>query len=314
MAITVLASACAVVSAILCGGRIVAQATPAPAIAQRDNSALTDPCGGYQELLKKYLSASPCVFVRGQASVQATYSGTNVPIVYTHSAHGRSVTWTEFSHTFGYPGALINLGVTPSSQITVVLPSFSQVASTQSGTVAGSSDMEFRYKQLVYWNRKGGILGGILATYKAPTGSPGLTAEAPSYEINPLLNVALNKARSIAENVSFPVTNAPPANPGGPRTWCFSPQAVTVYRSPGGTLMAIIGQYSFCTHVTYLTLNTAQLLSRNFQLQATYGGNDSAVDYASPVEGVGPASGTAYARSFTVGISYLMGHSEVPPP
>lgn len=241
-----------------------------------------------------------------------TYSGTNVPVFYSASVRGRTVTWSESSHAFGYPGAILNVGVTPSSQVTIVLPSFSQIANTQSGTAAGTADMEFRYKQLLYWNRKGGILGGMLVTYKTPTGSPGISAGAPSYELNPLFNVALNSARSIAENLSFPVTNAP-GQPGRARTWTFAPQAVTVYRSPGGTLVAVIVQYGFSTHVTNLTFNTAQLLSRNFQLQATYGGNDSAVDYVSPVEGVGPASGTAYSRSFTVGVSYLIGHSEVPP-
>jgi hypothetical protein len=36
---------------------------------------------------------------------------------------------------------------------------------------------------------------------------PALTAPGPSFEINPLLNVALNKAWSIGENLSFPVSN-----------------------------------------------------------------------------------------------------------
>jgi hypothetical protein len=245
-------------------------------------------------------------------SIQVTYSGTNVPVVFSKTVAGRTFTFMESSHAFGYPGALLNVGVTPSSQISIVLPSFSQLSSTQAGAAAGTADTEFRYKQLVYWNRRGGILGGVLATYKAPTGSPGLTAGAPTYEINPLLNIALNKARSIAENLSFPLANASAAAPGQTRTWIFAPQAVTVWRSPGSTLLAVIAQYNFSTGITYLTLNTAQLLSRNFQLQATYGGNNSAVDYASPVEGIG-ASGTAYSRSFTVGFSYLMGHSEMPP-
>jgi hypothetical protein len=276
---------------------IIAQATPSPAPATATVGP-TDPCGGDQELLKKYLSASPCVFVRGQESLQLTYSGTNVSLA--------------FSHAFGYPGTLLNVGVTPSSQVTIVAPSFSQLSSPQVGTVAGTTDMEFRYKQLVYWNRSGGILGGVLVTYKAPTGSPGLTAGAPSYEIDPLLNVALNKARSIAENLSFPVANVPAASPDQGRSWVFAPQAVTVYRSPGGTLLAVIGQYNFSTQLSYLTFNFAQLISRNFQLQGTYGGNSSVIDYANPVEGVG-TSGTAYSRSFTIGLSYMIGHSEVPP-
>lgn len=250
------------------------------------------------------------MFVAGQAAVQMTYSGTNVPEVLTHTANGKTTTFTISTHAFGYPGALLHVGVSPTSQITIVLPSFSQISSTQNGTVAGTDDMEFRYKQLVYTNPKGGILGGVLATYQAPTGSPALTAAGPSYEINPLLNIALNQARTIGENFSFPVTNAPSAQPGSSRSWSFAPQAVTFWRSPGGTLLAIIGQYAFSSNRLFLTLNSAQLISRNFQIQGTYGGNNAPVDYVNPVEDVPHAVGTAYSRSFTIGFSYLMGYSE----
>jgi hypothetical protein len=272
--------------------------------------ARSDPCGGYQELLKKYLSASPCVFVAGQAAVQMTYSGTNVPEVLSHTTDGKTTRVAVSSHAFGYPGALLHVGVSPTSQITIVLPSFSQITTTQNGTAAGTDDMEFRYKQLVYSNPKAGILAGVLATYQAPTGSPALTAAAPSYEINPLLNIALNPQRSIGENLSFPVTNAPSAPPSSSRMWSFAPQAVTFWRSPGGTLLAIVAQYGFSSNTLYLTLNAAQLICRNFQIQGTYGGNNAPVDYVNPVENVPHAVGTAYSRSFTIGFSYLTGYSE----
>jgi hypothetical protein len=284
--------------------------TPAPVASQPP--VRSDPCGGYQELLKKYLSASPCVFVAGQVAVQMTYSGTNVPEVLSHAAGGKTTTFTISSHVFGYPGTLLHVGVSPTSQVTIVLPSFSQISSTQNGAVAGTDDMEFRYKQLVFSNTKGGVLGGVLATYQAPTGSAALTASGPSYEINPLLNIALNPKRSIGENLSFPVTNAPPAQAGGSRTWSFAPQAVTFWRSPGGTLLAIVTQYGFSSNTLYLTLNAAQLIARNFQIQGTYGGNNAPVDYVNPVQDVPHAAGTAYSRSFTIGFSYLMGYSEAP--
>lgn len=170
--------------------------------------------------------------------------------------------------------------------------------------------MEFRYKQLAYVDRKNGVLGGVLLSYEAPTGSPGLTASVPSYQINPLLNIALNPARTLAENLSFPVTNGP--SPTG-RVWSFAPQAVTAWRSPGGTLLAAIASYSFLTHYTYFTFNTAQLLSRDFQLQGTFGGNNALVDYANPIQDVDVGKGTAYSRSFTVGLSYMIGNSDLPP-
>lgn len=305
-------ASCALHIGLSCGNSPVTAASPAATASPRP--PITDPCGGPQELLKKYLSASPCVFVRGQASVQATYSGANVPMVFTHTTKSHTEIITESSNSFGYPGALLNIGVSPSSQVTIVLPSFSQINSSQSGTLAGAADMEFRYKQLVYSDPKRGILGGVLATYQAPTGSPGLSAPGPSYEINPLLNIALNEARSIGENLSFPVTNAPANSSSGEstRAWSFAPQAVTFWRSPGGTLLAAVVQYGFSTNTLYLTLNTAQLLTRNFQLQATYGGNSEPVDYVNPIQDIGRPSGTAYPRSFTIGLSYLIGRSELP--
>lgn len=236
-----------------------------------------------------------------------TYSGTNVPVVVSEGPQASQV--VESSHAFGYPGALLNVGVTPTSQVTIVLPSFSQISSTQKGVTAGASDVEFRYKQFISADRKRGILTGLLLTYEAPTGSPGLAAPGPAYEINPLVNVALNGARTIAANFSFPVSNATNSD-GVARSWSFAPQGVVVWRSPGGTLLAGIVQYAFGTHSTYLTFNAAQLLSRNLQVQGTYGGNDATVDYVNPIQDVAQTRATVYSRSFTIGISYLVGNSE----
>jgi hypothetical protein len=288
-------------------------ASPAPPAA----TTLSDPCGGPQELLKKYLAASPCVFVRGQADVQATYASTNTPVVITHTVGSRTTTTMQSSHSFGYPGVLVDVGVTPSSQISVVPPSFSQTASSESGITAGATDMEFRYKQLLYSDRQRGILGGVLLIYQAPTGSPGLSEVSPSYEINPLLNLALNKARSIAESLAFPVSNVPTQSSVGgasTRAWVFSPQAVTLWRSPGSTLVALILQHNFATGTTYLTLNSAQLLARHFQLQATYGGNSANINYTNPAEDLGQTTGTSYRRTLTFGFSYLIGRSDLSPP
>ena len=306
---------CGIVAVLACVGQTVAQASPTPTPAPSPSPGLTDPCGGAAELLKKYLAASPCVFVRGQAGIQATYAGTNTPTVVTLTAAGREVTVTKASQAFGYPGALLNVGVSHNAQVTIVLPSYSQINSTQGGKTAGTSDMALWYKQLLYVDRARGILGGVLLTYQAPTGSPGISAGAPSYAINPLLNIALNKARSIAESLAFPLSNLPASQPGAPRSWTFAPQAVTLWRSPGGTLLAIILQYQFYPSQGYLTINTAQLLSRNLQLQATYGGNNATLDYVNPIQDIGRGTGTSYRRSFTVGFSYLIGgHSELPPP
>jgi hypothetical protein len=156
-----------------------------------------------------------------------------------------------------------------------------------------------------------GILGGLLLTYEAPTGSPGIGAPGPSYTINPLLNLATNRTRTMGVSLAFPVTNYASASPSGvTRGWSFAPQAVPFWRSPGGTLLALVVSHDFTTRATPLMLNTAQLVTRQFQLQATYGGVNSVVDVANPLAGVARAQGTSYSRTFTIGGSYMLGTSD----
>ncbi|MGA9946061.1 MAG: hypothetical protein WBE79_14420 [Candidatus Cybelea sp.] len=284
-----------------------AGATPAPTSGRRD------PCGGAQELLKKYLAASPCVFVAGQASVQATYATTTIPADVVLDLGGSTLPARANRSAIGYPGALINVGISQNAQITILPPSFSQLSSATRGTLAaGATDMQFWYKQLVYVDRARGILGGLLLTYEAPTGSPGLAAPGPAYTINPLLNLATNRARSMGVSLAFPVSNFASASSSGiTRSWSFAPQAVPFWRSPGGTLLALVVSHDFTTNATPLLLNTAQLVTRQFQIQATYGGVNSAVDLANPLAGVTRAQGTSYSRTLTIGGSYMLGTSEL---
>ena len=140
-------------------------ASPAPASRRRD------PCGGPQELLKKYLAASPCVFVAGQASLQVTYASTVIPANVVLDLGGSTAPATANRSAIAYPGALINIGISKNAQIMILPPSFTQLSSATRGTLsAGSTDMEFWYKQLVYVDSARGILGGLLLTYEAPTG------------------------------------------------------------------------------------------------------------------------------------------------
>ncbi len=287
----------------------VPQASPTPAA----SGVRRDPCGGPQELLKKYLAASPCVFVAGQASVETTYATTKIPAdvvldLGASTGPARANRWA-----IAYPGALINVGISQNAQITILPPSFSQLTSATQGTLAaGATDMEFWYKQLVYVDRARGILGGILVTYEAPTGSPGVAAPGPAYAINPLLNIATNRTRTMGVSLAFPVSNFASASSSGiTRAWSFAPQAVPFWRSPGGSLLALVVSHDFTTHATPVLLNTAQLVARHFQLEATYGGVNSVVDLANPLAGVTRAQGTSYSRTLTIGASYMFGTSEL---
>jgi hypothetical protein len=284
-----------------------AGATPAATSGRRD------PCGGPQELLKKYLAASPCVFVAGQVSLQATYATTSIPADVVLDLNGSTGPARANRAAIGYPGALLNVGISQNAQITILPPSFSQLSSATQGTLAaGATDVEFWYKQLVYVDGARGILGGLLLTYEAPTGSPGLAAPGPAYTINPLLNVATNRARTMGVSLAFPVSNFATASSSGiTRGWSFAPQAVPFWRSPGGTLLALVVSHDFTTNATPLLLNTAQLITRQFQVQATYGGVNSAVDLANPLAGVTRAQGTSYSRTLTIGGSYMFGTSDL---
>ena len=139
--------------------------------------------------------------------------------------------------------------------------------------------MEFWYKQLVYVDSARGILGGVLLAYEAADRIAGPRGARPAYTINPLLNVATNRARTMGVSLAFPVSNfATVTSAGTTRGWSFAPQAVPFWRSPGGTLLALVVSHDFTTNATPLLLNTAQLVTRQFQIQATYGGVNSAVD------------------------------------
>jgi hypothetical protein len=287
----------------------VPQTSPTPAA----SGGRRDPCGGPQELLKKYLAASPCVFVVGQVSLQATYATSSIPADVVLDLGESAEPARANRSAIAYPGALVNVGIFQNAQITILPPSFSRLSSTTRGTLAaGATDMEFWYKQLVYVDRGRGILGGLLLTYEAPTGSPGLRAPGPAYAINPLLNFATNRARTMGVSLAFPVSNfAVAASSGIRRGWSFAPQAVPFWRSPGGTLLALVVSHDFTTNATPLLLNTAQLVTRQFQIQATYGGVNSAVDLANPLAGVTRARGTSYSRTVTIGGSYMLGTSDL---
>lgn len=287
----------------------VPQASPTPAV----SSGRRDPCGGPQELLKKYLAASPCVFVAGQASIQATYATSSIPSDVLLDLGESSERARANRSAIGYPGAVVNVGISHNAQITILPPSFSRLSSATRGTLAvGATDMQFWYKQLMYVDSARGILGGVLLAYEAPTGSPGLAAPGPAYTINPLLNVATNRARSMGVSLAFPVSNfATVTSAGTTRGWSFAPQAVPFWRSPGGTLLALVVSHDFTTNATPLLLNTAQLVTRQFQIQATYGGVNSVVDVANPLAGVARAQGTSYSRTLTIGGSYMFGTSEL---
>ena len=72
-------------------------------------------------------------------------------------------------------------------------------------------------------------------------------------------------------------------------------------------MLALVVSHNFTSNVTPLLINTAQLVAYRFQLQATYGGVNSPLDFTNPIEGVARATGTSYSRTLTFGASYMIG-------
>ena len=284
-----------------------ASATPAPTQAQ--TRSVRRRAGAAQEISRRL-----AVRVRRRASEPAdNLRDESIPADVILDLGGSTADATASRSAFGYPGAIVNVGITHNAQITILPPSFSQLRVLARN--AGSR--RDRYGVLVQAARStstaaSGILGGLLLTYEAPTGTPGLAAPGPAYTINPLLNIATNRARTMGVSLAFPVSNFATASSSGiTRGWSFAPQAVPFWRSPGGTLLALVVSHDFTTNATPLLLNTAQLVTRQFQFQATYGGVNSAVDLANPLAGVTRAQGTSYSRTLTIGGSYMFGTSDL---
>ncbi len=129
-------------------------------------------------------------------------------------------------------------------------------------------------------------------------------APGPAYTVNPLLNLATNRARSMGVSLAFPVTRAfaNASSSGITRGWSFAPQAVPFWRSPGRTLLALVVSHDFTTNATPLLLNTAPArhpaVSGSKRPMAASTTTRPSI-LANPLAGVTRAQGTSYSRTLT---------------
>ncbi len=283
--------------------------TPSPAVWP---SGYFDPCGGSLELVKKYLAGGPCVFVLGQAMLQANYGATNTTSYSQVTFNGQIETTTGSGRSFYYPNGLVVIGVTRRSQVSVTLPTFEQSTTIQDVTVAGATDMAFGYKQEVYYNNRSLALASFSASYQAQTGSQSLTAAGPSYTLMPLASMPVRPGSPYGIAVTLPFINAVVSTTasGVQRGWSFTPQIIPTWRSRGGTLIGLFVQHNFSPNTTPITLNFAQTLARQWLLTAQYGGQTLASDYTEPEGGVASTT-RSYPRSVSIGFCYMIGRSEI---
>jgi len=279
-----------------------------------------DPCGGPLELLNKIGNGTACVFVRGEAAITAQYGSADIPansqINFDTPSASRAFGLSTSAHAFGYPAAIISIGVGPRAQITVTPPSFVQVNSSAAAALtgnnvlaAGASDMKFQYKQLVYVNLEKFTMLALDFVYNAPTGSPSLRGSGPSYTIDPILTQPL--PHNFGVTVAFPVNDVSASN-GTQRGWSWSPQLVPYWASPGGTLLALFLQHNFNPRITPVVFSATQLFGRHLSVSIAEGGFNYSASANGPFQGLVSASTTAYPSVFTIGVNYLIGHSDLP--
>jgi len=284
-------------------------ASPSPAAWP---SKYFDPCGGALELVKKYLAGGPCVFVLGQAMLQANYGATNTTANSQTYQNGQIITTSSAGRSFYYPNGLVVVGVTPRSQVSITLPSFEQTNALTGGTVAGATDMAFGYKHEVYFQTRTAALVSMSFSYQAQTGSEALTAPGPAYTVMPLASMPLGRGSPFGIAVTLPFINAVTSTtPSGvQRGWSFTPQVIPTWRSRGGTLIGLFIQHNFSPNTTPVTFNFAQTLARQWLLTAQYGGQTLASDYTEPEAGIYTTT-RSYPRSVSIGFCYMIGRSEV---
>lgn len=298
--------------------------TPAAQVAAPQPIPKTfDPCGGPLELLNKLGNGTACVFVAGEAAITAQYASANIPVnsrISFNTAMGSSTLgFSGAERGFGYPGSVVYIGVLPRAQIAITPPSFVQVNGSTSLALAGSevltagaSDMKFEYKQLAYVDPSMFTMLAIDLAYDAPTGSPALRAAGPQYTINPIVTLSL--PHNFGVTLAFPVNNFATTSAPVQRGWSFTPQIVPYWQSPGGTLLSVFVQHNFYPNVTPVGFSATQLIGRHLAISVTEGGFSYTTSASGPLGGLVTASSTAYPNLFSVGITYLFGHSDLPAP
>jgi len=311
------------VAPLLLASRAQSQPVPAPTASETPSAAPEgerpipkdfDPCGGFLELLNKIGNGTACVFVRGEGAVTGQYTSAYIPINAQISAKSRSLNVSSDMHAFGIPATVVYIGVAPRAQIVITPPSFVQVSSTRLGILAaGTSDMSFEYKQLMFVDPAKFTMIALDLVYSAPTGSQAFRGPGPQYTINPIITQPL--PHNFGLKLAFPANNftvscVTCANEQ--RGWSLSPQIVPYWESHGGTLLAVFVQHNFNPNTTPIAFSVGQLFGRHFEIAASEGGFVRTATATGPFLGVVNATATAYPSLFNISANYLIGESDLP--
>ncbi|MGB8908920.1 MAG: hypothetical protein WCC84_09255 [Candidatus Cybelea sp.] len=273
-----------------------------------------DPCAGPLELLNKIGNGTACVFVRGEAAVTGQYSSASIPISAELSATGTTLDVSGDVHAFGIPSPVVYIGVAPRAQVVITPPSFVQASTSRLGVLAaGTSNMSFEYKQLMFVDPAKFTMAALDLAYQAPTGSQAFRGPGPTYTIDPIVTQPL--PHNFGLTLAFPVNNFTVSCltcTTKQRGWSLSPQIVPYWESHGGTLLGLFVQHNFNPNTTPIAFSVGQLFGRHFELAASEGGFVRTATATGPFLGVVNATVTAYPSLFNVSANYLIGESDLP--
>lgn len=309
----------AIVAAILATSSIACpegtpSASPAPSAAPK-LPANFDPCGGLHELINK-IGLTPCVFVPNEVLISAGWATVNVNgNASATGPFGRTFTAGISGKIIAYPISTVVVGVSSQAQLQLTPQSFARVDSGRFGTVfAGSTDWSFSFKQRLYFNPKIFTQAGLEVTYSAPTGSAGLAAPGPSYELNPIVSQPFTP--TIGVIAGFPVKNEATAVTAGlgQRRTTFTPTLLPYWSSPGGTLIGVVASHSFQPNVTTFAGAVEQQFGQHVLVSAVYGGNGVAIEVPGPLRGLIPIQLSGSPRAFDTNIYWMIGNSVSPNP
>ncbi len=295
----------------------VPAASPTPSAPAKAAPSLPkdfDPCGGFLELLNKVGNGTACVFVRGEAALTGQYSGATIPFNAEISAMGRTLNVGGDGHAFSLPVPVVYIGVAPRAQVVITPPSFVQVSSPRLGTLAaGTSDMSFEYKQLMFVDPAKFTMIALDLVYRAPTGSQAFRGAGPTYTIDPIITQPL--PHNFGLTIAFPMNNFTAdcfLCATKQRSWSLSPQVVPYWESPGGTLLALFVQHNFSPNTTPIAFSAGQLVGRHFEIAVAEGGFVRTATATGPFEGVVSTTVAARPSLFNASANYLFGQSDLP--
>jgi hypothetical protein len=288
-----------------------ATAAPIPLEKMRLSNPRFDPCGGYQEILTKYLVGTPCVYNANEGLAGVKYVGAGIPVDTKLIVNGKPYENSTSAGIIAAPNEEVMAGIGNRMMLTYYGPSYAQLwasGSVPSPLAAGTVNQQFMFKQLVYFNPKGSFLGTYQFVYKPPTGSPGLDGGGPVYKINGIIQWPV--MYKLALCINMPFMSAPHSSENEQtRVWAFVPSVGLTWRSPGATMTNTVLAFNSISGQVSLINIVTQEFSRRFALNFSFAYNDAST--GDDINNLVSVSNTTHTYAFELGAAWQFGENEI---